>query len=190
MELEDLYKKAKRNNVMDTSGPQRHCSYEETAQSRRGSRCLVAIIVCLGIICLLLIAVILLQHFLTTSKQGYLWGPDGLFICNELKSWSDSRQYCRDRGADLIIIDSEEKQRHISLFVKERMWIGLSDTENEGNMKWVDNSPMKQGFWVVGEPNNYRGNDEDCIEMRPSDSVLENWNDVSCSEMKKGICEK
>ncbi len=35
-------------------------------------------------------------------------------MSTELKSWSDSRQYCRDHGADLIIINTEEKQ--VSLF--------------------------------------------------------------------------
>ncbi|KAK2909392.1 hypothetical protein Q8A67_005229 [Cirrhinus molitorella] len=129
-------------------------------------------------------------HFQTTSKRGYLWGPDGLFMSNEEKSWADSRQYCKDRGADLVIINSEEKQRHISSFIKDKVWIGLSDTQNKGNMKWVDNSPLNQGFWAEGEPNNYRGKNEDCIEMRPSDPVLNNWNDVLCSEKKKGICEK
>ncbi len=33
-----------------------------------------------------------------------------LFVSTEEKSWSDSRQYCRDRGADLIIINTEDKQ--------------------------------------------------------------------------------
>ncbi len=90
-------------------------------------------------------------------------------MSSEEKSWSDSRQYCRDRGADLVIINTEEKQvslcecllmkmrgitlipvfvhtqRHISSFIKDNVWIGLSDTENEGNMKWVDNSPLNQG---------------------------------------------
>ncbi|XP_042606515.1 C-type lectin domain family 2 member L-like isoform X1 [Cyprinus carpio] len=103
-------------------------------RSCRGSRCLVLITVCLGIICLLLIAGIILMYFQASSKRGYLWGPDGLFMSTELKSWSDSRQYCRDRGADLVIINTEEKQRHISSFIKERVWIGLSDIENEGNM--------------------------------------------------------
>ncbi|KAG1943831.1 CD209 antigen [Pimephales promelas] len=70
------------------------------------------------------------------------------FISSELKSWSESRQFCRDRGADLIIINTEEKQRFISSFIKESVWIGLSDIENEGNMKWVDNSPLKQGIKI------------------------------------------
>uniref|UniRef100_A0A8C2IK54 C-type lectin domain-containing protein n=1 Tax=Cyprinus carpio TaxID=7962 RepID=A0A8C2IK54_CYPCA len=84
----------------------------------------------------------------------------------------DSRQYCRDRGADLVIINTEEKQ--------ERVWIGLSDREQEGIMKWVDNSTLKQGFWLNGEPNNQGGN-EDCIELMPSNPVLNNWNDLPCS---------
>uniref|UniRef100_A0A8C2BK53 C-type lectin domain-containing protein n=1 Tax=Cyprinus carpio TaxID=7962 RepID=A0A8C2BK53_CYPCA len=70
-------------------------------------------------------------------------GPISFFMSTERKSWSDSRQYCRDRGADLVIINTEEKQ--VSLF-SERVWIGLSDREQEGNMKWVENSPLKQGY--------------------------------------------
>ncbi len=89
-------------------------------------------------------------------------------MSNEWKSWSDSRQYCRDHEADLIMINTEEKQvslfefllimkaimpfscfvhpqRFISSLVSERVWIGLSDIEQEGNLKWVDNSTLKQG---------------------------------------------
>ncbi|XP_052400895.1 C-type lectin lectoxin-Thr1-like isoform X1 [Carassius gibelio] len=177
-------------DCIDTTRPQAHCQDEGKARNHRGRCFLVAIIVSLGIICLLLIGAIILQHFLTTTKRGYRWGPDGLFLSNERKSWSDSRQYCRDRGADLVIINTEEKQRHISSLVKERVWIGLSDTEKEGIMKWVDNSQLNQVFWARGEPNNYHGENEDCIELIPSDPALENWNDRPCSEKKKGICEK
>ncbi|KAK7117032.1 hypothetical protein R3I94_022548 [Phoxinus phoxinus] len=119
-------------------------------------------------------------------EKGYQWG--WFFISNELKSWSDSRQYCRDRGADLIIINTEEKQRFITSLVTERMWIGLSDIEQEGNMTWVDNSSLKQGFWFGGEPND-GGGSEDCVELLPSTPVL-NWNDLPCSDVRQGICEK
>ncbi|XP_059422833.1 hepatic lectin-like [Carassius carassius] len=122
------------------------------------------------------------------SKQRNLCGPVCYFVSNELKSWSDSRQYCRDHGADLVIINTEEKQRLISSLVSERVWIGLSDIENEGNMIWVDNSTMNQTFWFEEEPNNAGGN-EDCIELIPSETIL-NWNDLPCSENRKGICEK
>ncbi len=47
-------------------------------------------------------------------KYMFLCGSGCFFVSTELKSWSDSRQYCRDRGADLIIINTEEKQ--VSLF--------------------------------------------------------------------------
>ncbi|XP_050958521.1 C-type lectin domain family 4 member G-like [Labeo rohita] len=111
------------------------------------------------------------------------------FFMSEERSWSESRQYCKDHGADLVIIKSEKKQRNISSFTKERVWIGLSDIHQEGNMKWVDNSPLNLGFWLKGEPNGQGGN-EDCIELMPSHPVLNNWNDFLCSEKRKGICEK
>ncbi len=43
-------------------------------------------------------------------KYMFRCGSGCFFVPTELKSWSDSRQYCRDRGADLIIINTEEKQ--------------------------------------------------------------------------------
>uniref|UniRef100_A0A9J8B9L6 C-type lectin domain-containing protein n=1 Tax=Cyprinus carpio carpio TaxID=630221 RepID=A0A9J8B9L6_CYPCA len=120
-------------------------------------------------------------------------GPVCLFMSTELKSWSDSRQYCRDRGADLVIINTEEKQRFISSLVSERVWIGLSDREQEGNMKWVDNSTLKQRFWFKDQPNNIGGN-QDCIELnfnrgKMGWSPLNSWNDLQCFDKKKGICE-
>ncbi|XP_048051389.1 CD209 antigen-like protein C isoform X2 [Megalobrama amblycephala] len=121
------------------------------------------------------------------SKQGNLSGPVCLFKSNESKSWSESRQYCRNHGGDLVIIKTEQKQKSISSFIKESVWIGLSKTENKGNMKWVDNSTLKQGFWYE-QPNNAGGN-EDCVELMPLDTI-QNWNDLSCSEKRKGICEK
>ncbi|XP_051560239.1 CD209 antigen-like isoform X5 [Myxocyprinus asiaticus] len=117
-------------------------------------------------------------------KKKQVW----FFISSEEKSWSDSRQYCRDHGGDLVIINTEEKQRYISSLEKGRVWIGLSDIEKEGNMKWVDNSPLTKGFWNTNEPNDSLGN-EDCVEVLSSKSSLNNWNDLPCSEKRRWICE-
>ncbi|XP_042573192.1 CD209 antigen-like protein E [Cyprinus carpio] len=260
MDLEAIYENVERRDIQKTTGPQTQSQSQDEGKDlkHRGSRCLVLITVGLGLICVLLLVFIILQHNTITAERDLIKSykntaeefnqtinslqdnytdlmtekhqlqnnfnsltqknleletkvnnltaeKDQLqrdfkslneknvsgwfFMSTELKNWSDSRQYCRERGADLVIINTEEKQRHISSFTKERVWIGLSDRENEGIMKWVDNSPLKQGFWLKGEPNDQNAN-EDCIELMPSNPVLNNWNDLPCSAKRNVFCEK
>ncbi|XP_056316121.1 C-type lectin domain family 4 member E-like isoform X2 [Danio aesculapii] len=157
-------------------------THEGKAQQNR-CRCLVLAMVILGIICVILLVFVTLQHIRADSNHHGLF-----FIYNETNSWSESRQFCRDRGGDLIIINTEEKQRFISPFVEDYLWIGLTDVKIEGNMKWVDNSPLKQGFWIDGEPNNLEG--ENCVIIAPVENILKNWNDAPCTYKFKALCEK
>ncbi|XP_048051984.1 CD209 antigen-like protein C [Megalobrama amblycephala] len=261
MELDSIYQNFECRNTEDTSEPQtlNHRQDEGKDEKCRGSRCLVLMTVCLGLICVLLLVIIIfitaereslvksykntveeinqtinsLQdnytdltqkkleletrvNDLSAEKSQLQRSADSLsqknleletrvtslsdelrktskqvffFISHESKSWSESRQYCRDRGADLVITNTEEKQRFISSIVKESVWIGLSDIETEGRMKWVDNSTLNRGFWSNGQPDDYNGN-EDCVELNPTQDPGNNWNDVPCSDKRKGICEK
>ncbi|XP_050957267.1 CD209 antigen-like [Labeo rohita] len=100
------------------------------------------------------------------------------------KSWSESRQYCKDQGADLVTIKTEVKQHFITSVLNangERVWIGLTDINQEGTMQWVDNSSLTQGFWRKDQPDDYKGN-EDCVELVSSVAALINWNDIPCSD--------
>ncbi|XP_059199183.1 CD209 antigen-like protein E [Centropristis striata] len=107
--------------------------------------------------------------------------------------WEAARQDCRDRGADLVIIDSYEEQEFIAKFIKKRTWIGLSDRDNEGVWKWVDGSPLTEAYWG-GMPNNGGGNpqwgEEDCGEILNDQEVRVNWNDVRCDSYRQWVCEK
>ncbi|XP_067221878.1 uncharacterized protein [Chanodichthys erythropterus] len=79
------------------------------------------------------------------------------FISSEKKSWTESRRYCTDRGADLIIINNKEEQNFVRNITSsaDLVWIGLTDSDVEGTWKWVDGTSMTSGFsfWGSGEPN-------------------------------------
>uniref|UniRef100_A0A7N6BNF1 C-type lectin domain-containing protein n=1 Tax=Anabas testudineus TaxID=64144 RepID=A0A7N6BNF1_ANATE len=62
-------------------------------------------------------------------------------LSSKTGSWQTGREDCRQRGADLVVIDSAEVQTFLSRFTKQQTWIGLTDLENEGNWKWIDGTP-------------------------------------------------
>ncbi|XP_036438798.1 C-type lectin domain family 4 member M-like [Colossoma macropomum] len=106
------------------------------------------------------------------------------------KSWSESRQDCRGRGADLVIINSREEQNFIEILRRgQRAWIGLTDSEKEGAWKWVDGSALITGLWGSDEPNGAAG-DEDCVVTGDKSDPVNNWADYPCNDRFVWICEK
>ncbi|KAI5628223.1 C-type lectin domain family 4 member F-like isoform X2, partial [Silurus asotus] len=111
------------------------------------------------------------------------------YVSNDNKSWEESRQNCRDKGTDLMIIKSREEQEFISKHISSisGVWIGLSDRDKEGEWKWVDGSLLTIKFWNQGEPNGKEK--ENCVEVyKTSNSIV--WNDQQCSEKRNWICEQ
>ncbi|XP_053533465.1 CD209 antigen-like protein E isoform X3 [Ictalurus punctatus] len=132
------------------------------------------------------------------GRPGWTYFRSSLYYrSTEEKSWTQSRQDCRGRGADLVIIKSREEQDFIEMLRRGKSaWIGLSDQDTEAVWKWEDGTPLTTVFWRSREPNNNQG-DEDCVMTGydPGDrsevaDSLNTWNDNSCSENSSWICEK
>ncbi|XP_034715636.1 CD209 antigen-like protein E isoform X2 [Etheostoma cragini] len=122
-------------------------------------------------------------------KQGWVYFRLSFYyISSEKKSWQDSRADCQQRSADLVIINSKEEQDFTSTFHK-LTWIGLTERETKGTWKWVDGTLLTKSYWNPGEPNDYEGKNEDCVEIRTHDWE-NNWNDLPCGHQNFWICEK
>ncbi|XP_046698937.1 CD209 antigen-like protein E isoform X2 [Silurus meridionalis] len=131
-----------------------------------------------------------LKNLCNLCKQGcFSFKSSFYYVSNEKKSWEESRQDCRDKGADLNIINSRDEQDAISKHISSNgpVWIGLSDRDKEGEWKWVDASPLTIKFWGQWEPNGKEK--ENCVEVyKTSNSIV--WNDKQCSEKRNWICEQ
>ncbi|KAM9449573.1 C-type lectin domain family 4 member E-like [Clarias gariepinus] len=112
------------------------------------------------------------------------------YISTENKDWEKSRQDCRERGADLAVVNSKGEQEFINKLLCIRVaWIGLSDIDKEGEWKWVDDTTPSTRFWGRGEPNSYAG-DEDCATTGYMTDPIWNWADYPCNSEFMWICEK
>ncbi|KAI5106764.1 CD209 antigen-like protein B isoform X1 [Silurus meridionalis] len=136
-----------------------------------------------------------LQEMLSQLKKdintpGWRYFSSSIYyISTEKKSWSESRQNCKERGTDLVIINNREEQDIVEVWRRgEGAWIGANDRNNEGIWKWVDGTAVSDGFWSSGEPNN-KG-EEDCAVSGYRSEPVPNWVDISCDSQYIWICEK
>ncbi|XP_014050986.2 C-type lectin domain family 4 member E isoform X1 [Salmo salar] len=198
-----------------TNGP----GDQHTEPDSTGKRPFLAVAVCLGLLCVLLLAGIigqsvhcrqqtrynlskerdqlqrekddLMEKFSNLSRKRFesCW----YFVSTEKKTWSESRKDCLERGADLVIINSKKEMRFL-YGLKKRVWIGLTDRETEGSWKWVDGTPLKTGFWGSKQPSSGGGHsthqEKDCVELDDGQHQPEKtWNDSNCDNKLEWICE-
>ncbi|KAK6324626.1 hypothetical protein J4Q44_G00039680 [Coregonus suidteri] len=105
------------------------------------------------------------------------------FLSTETKAWKESREDCLVRGADLVIINSE-KEKTFLINLKKRVWIGLTDSANEGTWRWVDGTQLTTGYGYDVQPDSQGpSGEEDCAEMNTNRlDPLEVWNDLTCED--------
>uniref|UniRef100_I3KF21 C-type lectin domain-containing protein n=2 Tax=Oreochromis niloticus TaxID=8128 RepID=I3KF21_ORENI len=132
-----------------------------------------------------------------TCPAGWrIFSSSCYFLSNDSGSWTRARQDCKDKGADLVVIDCNKEQTFLSKLTKSETWswIGLMDGSNEGTWTWVDGSSLTLRYWEAEQPDNGGGDpkwgEEDCAHIRTGKDTEENWNDRSCDATLRWICEK
>uniref|UniRef100_A0A673K2W0 C-type lectin domain-containing protein n=1 Tax=Sinocyclocheilus rhinocerous TaxID=307959 RepID=A0A673K2W0_9TELE len=125
----------------------------------------------------------------SVTFNGWIYYQSSFYyMSNETRSWTESRRYCKESGADLIIINNREENK---MFGGTSAYIGLTDSDVEARWKWVDGTNMTSGLWGPGEPNGYIK--ENCgvvVDNDPRWPTLFGWHDVLCNRDLQWICEK
>ncbi|KAM7392700.1 hypothetical protein PAMA_007697 [Pampus argenteus] len=105
------------------------------------------------------------------------------------KTWNDAQDTCRGLGAELVSILSMTEQSWLESYLylaTSDVWTGLNDMFEPGMFAWSDEHMVTFTYWAPGEPNNYAGFSEDCVEMLYQTG---RWNDVPCTELNTYICK-
>ncbi|XP_043974311.1 uncharacterized protein LOC122831856 isoform X2 [Gambusia affinis] len=105
-------------------------------------------------------------------------------------TWEQSRRFCQDRGADLVVIDDLQEQEFVSKHIKyyhskhNGYWIGLQQVNN--TWTWVDGRVDTLGFWVknsISTPGLY-------VIVIPERNPKECWSKEENVFENKFICER
>uniref|UniRef100_A0A673VU51 C-type lectin domain-containing protein n=1 Tax=Salmo trutta TaxID=8032 RepID=A0A673VU51_SALTR len=133
----------------------------------------------------------ILDEILLQRKFNSRW----YFLSTVKKTWNESREDCLERGADLVIINSDKEQQFL-FGLNKGVWIGLTDSVTEETWKWVDGTPLTTpSYWHSQQPDNGRDDpkngEEDCVELNTETwPPAKAWNDQSCLDNRQWICEK
>uniref|UniRef100_A0A8C4ZWI2 B30.2/SPRY domain-containing protein n=1 Tax=Gadus morhua TaxID=8049 RepID=A0A8C4ZWI2_GADMO len=125
----------------------------------------------------------LLDELDELTLQGWMLYDKSLYLVSTTKKgWRASREDCQKRKADLVVINSREEQAFVSRLM-DTSWIGLSDRETEGTLKWVDGTPMTSS-WRHVKPRD-DGGVRDCVVAGE-----DGWSEEPCDRLHHWICEK
>ncbi|KAB5517739.1 hypothetical protein PHYPO_G00170650 [Pangasianodon hypophthalmus] len=97
------------------------------------------------------------------------------FLTNKL-TWTQSRDYCVEKGGHLVIITSQTEQDFVSSQIKETHWIGLNDLETEGKWRFWYRSPAG-----IDEPDNWKKEDpsgENCASLGHEIGETHKWSSI------------
>ena len=87
-------------------------------------------------------------------------------------AWQQANANCVQQGGTLADLSSAAEESFVKATVMEgsnqTVWLGCNDVDAEGTWEWPDKTTCaasRDGAytnWAQGEPNQYRGNNEDC----------------------------
>ena len=103
-------------------------------------------------------------------------------------NWNAAKSACEALGSRLVVVNSKAEQQALAskITYNARTWLGFHrNHRDKSRWLWVDGSKPTYTNWNSREPNSLR---EECAEIYPKSGGWK-WNDQSCSDSFRYICE-
>ena len=131
------------------------------------------------------------EDFIAINRKCY-------FISNDRVGWIEARKMCRQKGALLVSIQTQEKRREVRSMVsstsrrrRSEYWIAGNDIEEEGVWEWARTRSAVPTFGWSEEP--FNSPEENClawtVESEEEGETTDFWHGSSCCNNLKYICE-
>lgn len=100
-------------------------------------------------------------------------------------TWQGAQAECEALGGNLARVDTPQDDAIVGDLVFASVWLGASDTVQEGLLAWTDGTPVDFGNWGLGQPDEFPSTD--CVEKRFE--PFQRWYDQPCNNVRRYICE-
>ncbi|XP_066522788.1 CD209 antigen-like protein E [Hoplias malabaricus] len=118
----------------------------------------------------------------------WFWGNCYFFSVGLEKDrkWAESVDYCREHNASLVVIEEVIEMEfilgHMMTFPEMPfLWIGLSDSQEEGVWRWQDGTPLHNSIEMQWD-----SRERDCADLRGNGNAFA----ADCNVYGPWICEK
>ncbi|XP_017325819.1 natural killer cells antigen CD94 [Ictalurus punctatus] len=124
----------------------------------------------------------------TMCPKGWLKFENSCyFISKERLTWQESREACQKQDGDLVVIDNERVQKHLTQSGGMLYWIGLRYSEKQQWM-WINNTAPTQNYWAHGQP--VPDSQGSCALLGGQMSHKNNWISNRCGVLSQYICQR
>jgi hypothetical protein len=105
------------------------------------------------------------------------------------RTWSSCQSLCGSKGANMLCINSLAENTFVvdgAPLTSDMLWIGLTDSANEGTFTWESGCTSSYRLWASGQPDDggFFGN-QDCVGIHTTDGL---WDDVGCGTNRACAC--
>jgi hypothetical protein len=109
----------------------------------------------------------------TAPKDAKLSRGKWYAVIYEKVAWPVAREKCERMGGQLVVIHDPTTWAFVQKLTNQRVWLGATDENLEGEWVWVDGKKMTFTAWSPGNPSNSNAKEH---YLSTTDTRL--WNDT------------